>query len=179
MWSVSSSSACPVSPAGLADALKPFGDSRMLLPAGCIDRAVFIWEQKYFFGGGWTCVGFCADGVLRAFANYCRHRGHELPPCGVSAQRPSIVCPCHSRTSALDGSMKTAKGFKGTAGFDDSLWSLVELPVTKWHGLAFVDGSGGAGSLAGALAELDELVAPYKPERLVIRGRHTYNAASN
>jgi glycine betaine catabolism A len=119
------------------------------------------------------------DGVLRAFANYCRHRGHELLPCGVSAQRPSIVCPCHSRTSALDGSMKTAKGFKGTAGFDDSLWSLVELPVTKWHGLAFVDGSGGAGSLAGALAELDELVAPYKPERLVIRGRHTYNAASN
>jgi hypothetical protein len=33
----------------------------MLLPAGCIDRAVFIWEQKYFFGGGWTCVGFCAE----------------------------------------------------------------------------------------------------------------------
>jgi glycine betaine catabolism A len=114
-----------------------------------------------------------------AFANYCRHRGHELLPCGVSAQRPSIVCPYRSRTYALDGSLKTAKGFKGTAGFDDSLWSLVELPVTKWHGLTFVDGSGGAGSLAGALAELDELVAPYEPEQLVIRGRHTYNAASN
>jgi len=49
----------------------------------------------------------------------------------------------------------------------------------QWHGLAFVDGTGGAGSLAGALAELDELAAPYEPERLVIRGRHTYNAASN
>ena len=69
----------------------------MLPPAGCIDPAVFSWEQKYFLGGGWTCVGFCAelahpadqraesigdgsvllsrddDGVLRAFANYCRH----------------------------------------------------------------------------------------------------------
>jgi len=148
----------PVSPAGLADALKPFGESRVLPPAGCIDPAFFSWEQKYFFGGGWTCVGFCAelahradqraesigdgsvllsrddDGVLRASANYCRHRGHELLPCGVSAQRPSIVCPYRSRTYALDGSLKTAKGFKGTAGFDDSLWSLVELPSPSGTG---------------------------------------------
>jgi Rieske 2Fe-2S family protein len=29
------------------------------------------------------------------------------------------------------------------------------------------------------LAELDELVAPYEPERLVIAGRHSYDAAAN
>ena len=56
----------PVSPAGLADALKPFGESRVLPPAGCIDPAFFSWEQKYFFGGGWTCVGFCAELAHRA-----------------------------------------------------------------------------------------------------------------
>ena len=83
--------------------------------------------------------------VLHAFANTCRHRGHELLPCGASAQRPSIVCPYHSWTYELDGELKTAKGFKGTAGFDDTQWGLVELPVTDWHGLIFVDGSGTAG----------------------------------
>jgi Rieske 2Fe-2S family protein len=52
--------------------------------------------------------------------------------------------------------------------------------VSEWHGLVFVDGSGGAaGSLADALAKLDELVAPYEPERLVTAGEHRYDAAAN
>jgi Rieske 2Fe-2S family protein len=70
-------------------------------------------------------------------------------------------------------------GFKGTTGFDESKWGLVELPVTDWHGLIFVDGSGSAEPMAAALGELDELVAPYEPERLVVAGRHSYDAASN
>jgi glycine betaine catabolism A len=193
----------PVDSAALADALKPFGESRMLPPGAYVDPAVFAWEQRNFFGGGWSCVGFSAElpnpgdqraesvgdggvlltrdenGVLHAFSNFCRHRGHELLPCGVSAQRPSIVCPYHSWTYDLDGSLRAAKGFKGRGGFDSTRWGLVELPVMEWHGLIFADGSGQAGSLAAALGELDELVAPYEPERLVIAGRHTYDAASN
>jgi Rieske 2Fe-2S family protein len=193
----------PIDPAGIADALRPFGESRMLPPAAYIDPAVFAWEQQNFFGGGWSCVGFSAElanagdqraesvgdgsvllsrdeaGVVHAFANFCRHRGHELLPCGLSAQRPSIVCPYHSWTYDLDGKLRAAKGFKGTSGFDDRQWGLVELPVSEWHGLIFVDGSGAAGSLTDALTGLDELVAPYEPERLVIKGRHTYDASSN
>ncbi len=193
----------PLDPAGIADALKPFGESLMLPSAAYQDPAVFSWEQKHFFGGGWTCVGFASetanpgdqravpvgnasvlltrddDGLLHAFANFCRHRGHELLPCGGSAQRGSIVCPYHSWTYGLDGALRTAKGFKGTTGFDDSKWGLVELPVTDWRGLIFVDGSGTATPLEPALAELDELVAPYEPERLVIAGRHSYDAGSN
>jgi glycine betaine catabolism A len=193
----------PIDPAGLGDALKPFGSSRMLPPAAYTDPAVFEWEQRNFFGRGWTCVGFSAelanpgdqraesvgqggillsrgeDGVLRGFANFCRHRGHELLPCGTSAQRRSIVCPYHSWTYDLDGGLKAAKGFQGAPGFDDARWGLVEVPVVEWHGLIFADGSGTAGSVTDALADLDELVAPYEPERLVINGRHTYDAASN
>jgi glycine betaine catabolism A len=193
----------PLNPAALAESLLPFGQSRMLPRAAYVDPAVFAWEQKHFFDGGWTCVGFAAEvanpgdqravpvgagsvllsrddaGALHAFANTCRHRGHELLACGASAQRPSIVCPYHSWSYGLDGGLKTAKGFKGTAGFDDSKWGLVELPVTDWHGLIFVDGSGAAEPMAAALAELDELVAPYEPERLVIAGHHSYDAASN
>ncbi len=193
----------PLDPAGVADALRPFGESRMLPRAAYVDPAVFAWEQKHFFDGGWTCVGFSAelgnpgdqravavgpsgvllsrdeDGRLHAFANTCRHRGHELLPCGGSAQAKSIVCPYHSWTYELGGDLKTAKGFKGASGFNDNEWGLVELPVTDWHGLIFVDGSGTAAPMETALAELDELVAPYEPERLVIAGRHSYDAAAN
>ena len=193
----------PIDPAAVADSLRPFGESRMLPRAAYVDPSVFAWEQRHFFDGGWTCVGFAAEiarpgdqravpvgpgsmllsrdeeGELHAFGNACRHRGHELLPCGGSARRPSIVCPYHSWTYGLAGDLKAAKGFKGTAGFDDTKWGLVELPVTDWHGLLFVDGSGAAAPMGSALAELDELVAPYEPERLVIAGRHSYDAASN
>ena len=43
----------PLAPAGVAAALRPFGQSRMLPPAAYVDPAVFEWEQRYFFGGGW------------------------------------------------------------------------------------------------------------------------------
>ncbi len=82
----------------------------MLPRAAYVDPAVFGWEQRHFFGGGWLCVARSEqlpqpgdqraeatgegsvllvrgeDGELRAFANSCRHRGHELLPCGQGAQ---------------------------------------------------------------------------------------------
>ena len=41
----------------MAEALRPFGQSRMLPRAAYTDPAVFAWEQRHFFGGGWLCVG--------------------------------------------------------------------------------------------------------------------------
>ena len=181
----------------------PFGQSRMLPPGAYTDPAVFDWEQRCFFGGGWLCVAHSSQvakpgdqraehigqgsvllvrdehGVLRAFANFCRHRGHELLPCGSTAQRNTIICPYHSWTYSLSGGLRFASGFKGRAGFDQSSWGLVELPVAEWHGLVFVDGSGTAGSLNDSLRSLDELIAPYEPERLVIAGRHDYDSTAN
>ena len=54
----------------------------------------------------------------------------------------------------------------------------MSLPAVEWHGLVFVDGSGGA---AGPLplAGLDAIVAPYEPERLVVAASHSYDAAVN
>jgi glycine betaine catabolism A len=195
--------AAPLDNAALARSLRAFGESVMLPPPAYVDPAVFAWEQKYFFDSGWACVGFSSqlakpgdqraesvgagsvlltrdeDGALHAFANTCRHRGHELLPCGASAQNNSVICPYHSWTYALDGGLRFAQGFKGRDGFDKSAWGLAELPVAEWHGLIFVDGSGQAPPLADSLRELDELVAPYEPERLVTAGRHEYDAAAN
>ena len=193
----------PLSAAGVADALRPFGQSRMLPRAAYVDPAVFAWERRHFFGGGWLCAGRSDqlpnagdqraedvgagsvllvrgdDGLLRAFANTCRHRGHELLPCGQTANAKAIVCPYHSWAYSLQGGLRAATGFRHQPGFDDADWGLAELPVTEWHGLVFVDGSGTAGPLAAALSELDPIVAPYEPERLVVAATHEYETTAN
>jgi glycine betaine catabolism A len=194
----------PLDQGELAQSLRPFGESRMLPRAAYVDPAVFGWEQQNFFGGGWLCAGRSdqlpepgdqraeatgqgsvllvrgEDSTLRAFANSCRHRGHELLPCGKSAQHSAIICPYHAWTYSLDGQLRGAAGFRRRPGFDFGQWGLPQLPVTEWHGLVFVDASGGAaGSLTEALAKLDEIVAPYEPERLVTAGTHEYDSTAN
>jgi Rieske 2Fe-2S family protein len=193
----------PVDQAALAASLAPFGQSRMLPRAAYVDPAVFEWEQRHFFGGGWMCVGRSDQvaepggqraeavgdggvllvrdehGVLRAFANTCRHRGHELLPCGTATQQKVIICPYHSWTYGLDGGLRAAAGFKNQPGFVARLWGLNELPVAEWHGLVFVDGSATAPPLADSLATLDDVVARYELERLVVAGQHDYETTAN
>jgi glycine betaine catabolism A len=183
----------PVDAAELAHALLPFGQSRMLPRAAYTDEAVFDWERRHFFAD-FSCLGLSTDlpspgdqraepagdgsvllvrgddGTLRAFANTCRHRGHELLPCGGQASQKSIICPYHAWTYSLDGSLRGAAGYRH---LDKSQWGLVELPITEWHGLIFT------GTRPAELAALDELVAAYEPERLVVAARHTYDAAAN
>src|SRR5258705_117543 len=50
----------PVPADGLAAALAPFGQSRMLPREAYVDPAVFEWEQHNIFSG-WTCVGDASD----------------------------------------------------------------------------------------------------------------------
>ncbi len=175
----------------------------MLPRAAYVDPAVFGWEQAHFFGGGWLCVGRSdqiaapgdqraeqvgtgsvlltrdEEGAVHAFANTCRHRGHELLPCGASASQSVIICPYHAWTYGLNGNLRAAAGFKSRAGFDAGQWGLIELPVAEWNGLIFVDGTGKAAPIDDALGTLGTMVAPYELSRLVVAGTHEYNAAAN
>ena len=193
----------PLSAADLHESLLPFGRSRMLPRAAYVSEAVLAWELEHLFAGVWTCVGWAGglaepgslravqvgpvgvllarggDGELRAFANVCRHRGHELLGQDDTATRRSIVCPYHAWSYTLDGSLRQAPGFRDLPGFDPAEWGLVPLPLEVWHGLAFVNASGDAPSLAGQMGELDDLVAPYRLGELVLLGEHTYQLAAN
>src|SRR6478752_7168864 len=161
----------PVPADGLAAALAPFGQSRMLPREAYVDPGVFEWEQRAIFSG-WTCVGHADDiaapgsqravgsgangvllvrgddGVVRAFANTCRHRGHELLSCGAQTKRHTIVCPYHAWAYKLDGTLCSAPGFKDA-------------------------------EVSEHVAGLDDVIAPYRPEDLTIVARHSYELATN
>lgn len=167
----------PVPAGDLAASLAPFGQSRMLPRAAYVDAEVFEWEKLHIFSG-WHCVGQASDldgvgpkavgsganGILlvrgedhqvRAFANVCRHRGHEMLACGATAKRRGIVCPYHSWSYKLDGELRKAPGFDAAKDFDSSQFGLAELRLVNWHGYLFVDPS-------GADIDFDEHVAGWK-----------------
>jgi Rieske 2Fe-2S family protein len=193
----------PFDPVDLEPALRPFGQSRMLPRDAYISPRVFAFERQRFFAGSWTCVGRegdlegtgaqravkvggagvllarGADGRVRAFANTCRHRGHELLGVGEQATRRTVLCPYHAWTYDLDGTLRAAPGFRDHEQFQPAEHGLVQLPLERWHGFLFVNGSGDAPPFAEHVGALDDLVAPYQPGRLVPLASHEYDLACN
>jgi glycine betaine catabolism A len=193
----------PFDPVDLEPALRPFGQSRMLPRDAYTSPRVLAFEQERFFAGSWTCVGRegdlegtgaqramrvggagvllvrATDGRVRAFANTCRHRGHELLGVGEQTTRRTVLCPYHAWTYDLDGALRVAPGFRDHGDFRSADHGLVELPLDSWHGFLFVNGSGDAPPFAEHVGALDELVAPYRLERLVPLATHEYDLACN
>ncbi|MFL6268746.1 MAG: aromatic ring-hydroxylating oxygenase subunit alpha [Actinomycetes bacterium] len=193
----------PFEPVDLEPSLRPFGQSRMLPRDAYVSPRVFAFEQDRFFAGSWTCVGRegdlegtgaqravrvggvgvllvrATDGRVRAFANTCRHRGHELLGVGEQTTRRTVLCPYHAWTYELDGALRVAPGFRDHGDFRPADHGLVELPLESWHGFLFVNGSGDAPPFAEHVGALDDLVAPYRLERLVPLATHEYDLACN
>ena len=121
---------------------------------------------------------------LRLFANTCRHRGHELLAGDESSTRATILCPYHAWTYNLDGSLRAAPGFRDLEGFDPAEFGLVELPVEVFSGWVFAHalhplGSSEVPDFATHLGALAGMVEAYRPEELVLAGRHSYEIAAN
>jgi phenylpropionate dioxygenase-like ring-hydroxylating dioxygenase large terminal subunit len=198
------SAPAPVDLAALARVLDPAGSGSMLPAAAYVDDAVLEWERTHLFGEAWVCAGRASelakpgarravgvgddavllvrgeDGVLRGFFNVCRHRGHELAPCGgEAAQQRSIHCPYHGWRYGLDGSLLSTPRFEPPVGFDRAGHGLVPVPVGEWHGWVMINPSGTAGPLADFLAGLEPRVAHHEPERLVVGATHRYELAAN
>jgi choline monooxygenase len=99
------------------------------------------------------------QGVLRAYHNVCRHRGMRLVG---EAQRKKrvLVCPYHSWTYGLDGSLQQTPHFEGEGrheptAFDKCDMGLEPIRLGTWHDLIFLNVSGKAGALADEFRGLD------------------------
>src|SRR5439155_7442771 len=91
------------------------------------------------------------DGVLRAFVNVCRHRGHVVAR--GSGQRETLQCPYHAWTYGLDGTLRAAPRSDREHGFDLGELALQAIPVDNWGPFVFVNPDAGAGALAEALGD--------------------------
>lgn len=193
----------PLDRGALERVLAPFGSNRTLPGRAYTAPEVFAWEQRNLFEGSWVCVGRTTDlpdpgdmrsvriggegillvrdegGELRAFYNVCRHRGHEVLPCGETANARVIKCPYHAWVYGLDGQNRAAPRFHDVPGFDRSEFPLIAARVAEWNGWAFVNASGDALPFTDHLGNLDALCRPYGIDRMFVGGAHEYVVEAN
>jgi phenylpropionate dioxygenase-like ring-hydroxylating dioxygenase large terminal subunit len=193
----------PVDQSALARALQPFGRSTVLPAAAYTDPEMHAWERRNAFAAGWVCLGRAdelvpagasqqaltvgdvpvlltrVDGELRAWANTCPHRGHELLRDGCTASSRSMVCPYHAWSFGLDGRLVGAPRMRNVAGFDPRRFELVSVPLRIWHGFAMVNATGTAAPLPAYLGAIEPLVAPYGCGSLRLGARNEYTVAAN
>ena len=153
-----------------------------MLPAEAyISADVLAWERRNLFAGSWMCVGRLDElsgvsaralevgdvGVLltfdplRALANVCRHRGHELLPVGGASERSRLVCPYHGWGYRLDGSLRSATGMEPVPTSDATTASSSCRPVRGRAGSSSTRPAPRRRS-TGYIGAMADLLAPYR-----------------
>ncbi|HUC63700.1 MAG TPA: aromatic ring-hydroxylating dioxygenase subunit alpha [Alphaproteobacteria bacterium] len=120
----------------------------------------------------------CRDGVPRALANTCRHRGALLLK-GAGRCTRYIACPYHSWSYALDGALVAAPGMEGVHGFDRADFSLQPVRLETWDGFMFVNFDSDAESLASYLGDLPAFLQCYGFGRMRCVRRKSYSVNCN
>lgn len=143
------------------------------------DAAYFAREQEAIFWDQWFYVGRAdqfaetgayrvidvagesvilvrAEGGLRAYLNFCRHRGSRLL-CGEGVLRGGIRCPYHAWAYGLDGALVASPFVPDDAIPADSR-RLHRAAVEEWQGFLFVHCTPGHVDANGA--KLSEQLGP-------------------
>jgi phenylpropionate dioxygenase-like ring-hydroxylating dioxygenase large terminal subunit len=117
------------------------------------------------------------DGLIRAFANTCRHRGSELLEgkgnCNI------IVCPYHSWTYELNGNLRGAPEMEQTLHFDKAAYGLIPIAIDTWANFVFINFDKNPEPLKKHLGDLPEKLAPYKLEKMALARRKTFEMDCN
>ena len=144
---------------------------------------LFELEKATLLRDGWHCLGradevaepgdyFAArlldeplivmrgdDGVIRVFANVCRHRGMLLAEGRGNVKR--LICSYHAWSYGRDGGLLRA-AHMDNAGFDRTNCRLAEFPCEIWQGFIYVSLAENPAPLAPQLQPLAEVLAPYE-----------------
>jgi phenylpropionate dioxygenase-like ring-hydroxylating dioxygenase large terminal subunit len=116
-----------------------------------------------------------ADGVARAFANVCRHRGSRLVD-GEAGCAKRLTCPYHAWTYAADGRLIGVPAREDYPALEMDRLGLVPVELENWMGFLFVRLEGGGPKIDVMMAPYAEEVAPYRLEELQAIGRITLRA---
>jgi phenylpropionate dioxygenase-like ring-hydroxylating dioxygenase large terminal subunit len=112
------------------------------------------------------------DGVVRAFANVCRHRGSRLVD-GEAGCAKRLTCPYHAWTYAADGRLVGVPNREDYPGLDPAQFGLIPVELEAWRGFLFVRLESGGPSVAAMMAPYEAEVAPHRFEALEAIGRIT------
>ena len=114
-----------------------------------------------------------ADGQLRAFANFCRHRGTKLLD-GSGTCRNRIVCPYHGWSYNLDGAMVAAPSPETFPGLDKKSLGLKPVEMEILLGLVFVRVIGGGPRLKEIWGDTIRHLEPFGIETFEPRGEPNF-----
>ena len=104
------------------------------------------------------------DGVIRAFANSCRHRGSQVA--SGSGNCSKFACPYHGWAYDLEGRLLGARGMKNTERFKRGDYGLVPVRLETWGGFMFVTFDPDTPSILDWMGDLNARVESYHMEEL-------------
>jgi phenylpropionate dioxygenase-like ring-hydroxylating dioxygenase large terminal subunit len=142
---------------------------------------VVCHENDIALAGEWRSLDYLGesiivirgdDGVYRAFANVCRHRGSRLVD-GAGGCARVLTCPYHAWSYGRDGRLVGVPQRADYPGLDPDTLGLVPVALERWRGFLFVTLEAGAPSVAEMMAPYEDEVAPYRFEELHAIGRVT------
>jgi len=112
------------------------------------------------------------DGIVRAFANVCRHRGSRLVD-GTSGCAKRLTCPYHAWTYAADGRLVGVPQREDYPGLEPAALGLKPVELEAWQGFLFVRLESGGPGIGVMMAPYEEEIAPYRLPEVEAIGRIT------
>lgn len=116
------------------------------------------------------------EGELRAFHNFCRHRGSKLCE-KTRGKARRLVCPYHQWTYELSGELISARLMGDQINKED--FPLNSIHVTSVEGLLYVCLADTPPDIEKFRSELSKFVAPHEPRRTKIAYESTIIEEAN
>ncbi len=106
-----------------------------------------------------------ADGTIKAFHNFCLHRGTQLKPSTTTGGRSKVLrCPFHGWTWSLEGNLVDLPCAWDFPHVNPAEYGLPQIQVDTWGGWVFVNFDPSAPPLAEYLGVLPEHFATWPLE---------------
>ena len=112
------------------------------------------------------------DNTLKAYFNVCQHRAHRLLEGEGQLPSAAIVCPYHTWTYDLGGTLRKARGSEYVKGFDPAEFGLKPVALDSFLGFLFVNLDGPAPALSTVAGALEKEIASFSPNAAQLQCAH-------